>query len=187
MSATPGETETRNILLIGMRGVGKSTVANALADLLQWTLVDTDALIERQAGLSVRDIFTQHGEAAFRAMESRIVAEVCAKSRQVISLGGGAVLSPANRDTIRRAGAVIWLTAAPDVLIERMRRDIKRGLVRPSLTNRDWADEVRELTNARAPFYAEIAQIRIDTDNLTPAHIARAALEQLGLQEPPTA
>ncbi|MCA9243614.1 MAG: shikimate kinase [Phycisphaerales bacterium] len=171
----------RNLLLIGMRGAGKTTVGRLLANELQWEFLDTDAVIEQREQATIREIFATRGEAAFRAIEAQIVDETCANSGQVISLGGGAVLDTANREYIRRAGVCVWLSAKPETLIQRMANDDQRQ-ARPSLTSRDWADEVRELAASRAPIYAELATIRVDTDGRAPADVARAVLSQTGLR-----
>ena len=109
------------LLLVGMMGAGKSTVARLLADRLGWPVVDTDEIIEGWAGASVAEIFDHDGEAVFRAAEAKAIAELeQAEEPLVVSVGGGAVVSDANRRALRAAGTVVWLRARPSTLAARV-------------------------------------------------------------------
>ena len=90
-------------MLIGYRGSGKTVVGRLLAERRGWTFVDTDALIEAQAGISIAEIFAAEGEAGFRAREERVIARVAADRRRVLSVGGGAVLRQENVAQLREA------------------------------------------------------------------------------------
>ena len=98
-----------NVLLIGMPGCGKTTVGKCLADLTQRCFLDTDALIEQKAGKPIPEIFSAFGEAYFRALETEVLAAVCKESGRVISVGGGVVTVPENRDLIAQNSTVIFL------------------------------------------------------------------------------
>jgi shikimate kinase len=104
------------IFLIGYRGTGKTSVARQLADRLKFDCVDADVDIEGRAGKSIVAIFREDGEAAFRDVETVIVGELSRRRRAVIALGGGAVLRETNRQAIRAAGPVVWLTASVDTI-----------------------------------------------------------------------
>ncbi len=158
-----GHEQARNIILIGCRGCGKSSVGRELALRLGWPLVDTDERIETTAGRSIREIFEQDGEAAFRRLETKVIAQVALGSRQVISAGGGAVLSEPNRRTLRAAGLCVWLTAPPEELHRRMLGDPRSDATRPALTDREGLGEVRHLLEQREPLYAALAHHVVET------------------------
>lgn len=101
--------ETQNIALIGMPGCGKTTVGRALADLLGRPFYDADEQIETRAGRKIPDIFAQDGEAAFRRLETEVLAELSRQSGAVISTGGGVVTREENRDLLRQNSTIVWL------------------------------------------------------------------------------
>ncbi len=160
------------ITLIGYRGCGKSSVAPLLADRLNCDYVDSDVVIEQRAGRSVSDIFAQQGEAAFRTLETDVLADLLRRDCIVIAAGGGAILSESNRHKMRAAGPVVWLQASPITLAGRIAADEASGRTRPSLTGRAVVDEVTDVLDARRPLYAAAATLTIDTDELEPADIA---------------
>ncbi|MEX0712312.1 MAG: shikimate kinase, partial [Pirellulales bacterium] len=100
-----------NIVLIGYRGSGKSTVARELAGRLGWPWLDADHQIEERAGKSIAAVFAEEGEERFRDLESSLLAELVERDKTVLAAGGGAVLRPANRALLRSAGKVVWLQA----------------------------------------------------------------------------
>ena len=110
------ETETKNILLIGMPSCGKSTVGRILAEQTGRPLIDTDALIVERAGKSIPEIFAEEGEEAFRALETEVAAEVCKGSGQIIATGGGIVTRECNHDFIRQNSIVIFINRPPEQL-----------------------------------------------------------------------
>lgn len=168
-----------NIILIGYRGSGKTTVARTLATRLGWTGVDADELIEARAGRSIRDIFDQDGEAGFRRLEADIIREVCSSPRQVISVGGGAVLSPVNRGVLRQAGFCVWLTAPPEELERRIQADARTTATRPALTAYNAAEEIRRLLQEREPLYASLADHVVNTAGQPVDDVADAILRRL--------
>ncbi|MFM9115953.1 MAG: shikimate kinase, partial [Planctomycetota bacterium] len=101
----------QNLFLIGYRGTGKSTVARLLAERLSWQAVDADEVLEAQAGRSIQAIFQTAGETTFRDLESQVVAQLAQGERQVVALGGGAVLREQNRVALAGRGVVLWLDA----------------------------------------------------------------------------
>jgi shikimate kinase len=142
----------RSIVLIGMMGVGKSSIGRRLGARLGIPFVDADAEIERAAGMSIADIFARHGEAAFRSGEARVIARLLNGGPQVLATGGGAVMNPATRALIQEKGVSIWLSAEFELLL---RRISKRKAERPMLQTADPAATLRELLAAREPIYAQ--------------------------------
>jgi shikimate kinase len=142
----------RSVVLVGMMGVGKSSVGRRLGARLGVPFVDADTEIEKAAGMSIADIFARHGEADFRSGEARVIARLLEGGPQVLSTGGGAVMNPDTRAGIKAKGVSIWLSAELDVL---MRRINKRKTDRPMLQTVDPAETLRQLLIAREPFYAQ--------------------------------
>jgi shikimate kinase len=141
----------RSIVLIGMMGVGKSSIGRRLGARLGIAFVDADAEIERAAGMSIADIFARHGEESFRSGEARVIARLLSTGPQVLATGGGAVMNSATRALIQARGVSIWLSAEFELLL---RRISKRKAERPMLQTADPAATLRELLAAREPVYA---------------------------------
>jgi len=167
------------IFLIGYRGTGKTTVARVLAELWSWECIDADEEIERRAGKSIAAIFAEEGESMFRSLETAVVAELACRKRAVVALGGGAVLSEANRTAIRRGGIVIWLTATPETIAKRLATDVRTATQRPNLTTTGGFSEIKDLLAFREPIYRECATFVVDTENKKPAEIVDEIVAQL--------
>lgn len=161
-----------NLYLIGYRASGKSTVAPLLANRLSLACIDTDRLIEAELSEPISSYFASHGEPAFRQIESRIVMDVSSRSHQVVSLGGGAVLAPANQEAIRRSGKVVWLECPPGILAERLKKDQTQGAYRPSLTGLGVTQEIESVLKQREGVYRELADLVIDAGAKSPDQIA---------------
>jgi shikimate kinase len=142
----------RSIVLVGMMGVGKSSVGRRLATRLGIPFVDADAEIEKAAGMSIADIFSRHGEADFRSGEARVIARLLDGGPQVLAAGGGAFMNSNTRDAIRAKGVSIWLKADLDVLLRRIN---KRRNDRPLLQTADPGETLRVLLAEREPIYAQ--------------------------------
>jgi len=142
----------RSIVLIGMMGVGKSSIGRRLGARLGIPFVDADAEIETAAGMSIADIFARHGEAAFRSGEARVIARLLNNGPQVLATGGGAVMNPATRTLIQQKGVSVWLSAEFELLL---RRISKRKAERPMLQTADPAATLRALLAEREPIYAQ--------------------------------
>ena len=141
----------RSIVLVGMMGVGKSSIGRRLAARLGVPFVDADSEIETAAGMSIPDIFARHGEVYFRNGEARVIARLLESGPQVLASGGGAVMNADTRAAIKAKGVSIWLKAEFDVL---MRRIAKRKNERPMLQTDDPSETLRQLLITREPFYA---------------------------------
>lgn len=162
-----------NVYLIGYRGTGKSTVARLLAQRLGWTAVDADEWLEARASRTIRQIFAEDGEPVFRDLEAATIRELVRLDRQVVALGGGAVLREENRSALR-GGKTVWLTATPDALWKRISLDATTGERRPNLTNTGGVEEVRQLLAKREPLYRTSADWTLDTETRSPEEVAEA-------------
>ncbi|MBI2168102.1 MAG: shikimate kinase [Actinobacteria bacterium] len=157
-------------------GSGKSSVASECARLLGWPFVDTDAAVEADAGCTVAEIFAREGEAAFRAREREQLARACAANEpSVIACGGGAVLDVENREAMKVSGLVVWLTASPEVLTER----VGDGSERP-LFGDDPRGALERLAAERADAYAEVAEVAVDTSQMTIDDVAAEVISVVG-------
>jgi shikimate kinase len=171
-----------NIVLVGYRGTGKSTVARLLAAQLQWPWFDADVEIESRAGKSIAQIFASDGEESFRDWESRVVADLCARERCILALGGGAVMRPENREAILRQGRVVWLQASPETLWRRIQSDSSTAERRPDLTAQGGITEIIATLEARREIYRQCAHSEVDTQGKSPEEVANAILAQLNLR-----
>ena len=153
----------QRLTLVGYRGSGNTTVGRLVAQALGWAFVDVDAEIERRAGQSIASLFTTQGEAAFRDLESLVLAEVLASGRnEVVSTGGGCILREENRAWLRSHGGVIaYLEAPAAVLQQRLRQDQP---TRPSLTGTSAIDEVPRVLAEREAIYRRIASAIVPAD-----------------------
>jgi shikimate kinase len=174
---------TTRILLVGMMGAGKTTTGQLVAGRLGWDYRDSDADVEALTGLSVPALFARDGEAAFRTAEAEVLAAACHKETPtVLSVAGGAVLSPQNRALIRASGTVVWLRARPERLAQR----VGAGIGRPLLGD-DPAEAMARLVKERAPFYEELSDEVIDVDDLSPDDVADRVIAAAGLRDAPPA
>lgn len=167
------------IVLVGLMGVGKSTVGKRLAHRLGLPFVDADNEIEEAAGMSIADIFAQFGEPYFRDGERRVIQRLIDGRPKVIATGGGAFVNDATRALILSDALAIWLDADIDVLVERVRRRDTRPLLR----GKDPATVLRELAAVRNPLYAQ-AHIRVPSNNAPHEATVRAILDAIGYGAP---
>jgi len=174
-SNTPASSRIR---LIGYRGTGKSAVARLLALRLGWDWVDADVELELRAGKSIAAIFAADGEAAFRDLESAILAELVRQERRVLATGGGVVLRAENRELLRSGAKVVWLKAMPETILRRLSDDWTTAARRPNLTT-GGLDEIRDMLARRTPLYRQCADLEIDTEEKTVAEVAAEILGQL--------
>ncbi|HTW08797.1 MAG TPA: shikimate kinase [Acidimicrobiales bacterium] len=180
MGPQPAGVPARRLFLVGMMGAGKSSVARSLVARTGWPSVDTDKLVEQAAGMTVPDLFREAGEDAFRAAESRAVAEAAAMPEPVVvSVGGGAVLRPENRDVMRVAGTVVWLRARPSTLAVRVGRGEGRPLLAAVGPDSSLEAVLAGISASRDSLYQEAAMLVIDVDGLSAAQTADAVLAQL--------
>jgi len=164
------------LFLIGYRGSGKTTVARLLAERLGWIWSDADDVLEARHGRSIRQIFAEEGETGFRDKEAALLAEFCNLQQHVVATGGGVVLRPENRQRLREAGRVVWLTADAQTLWRRLEHDAATTERRPALTVGGLA-EIEELLAVREPLYRACADLVVDTTGRSAAAVADAILK----------
>ena len=161
------ERVRENVVLIGFMGTGKSTIGRQIAQRLGFQFLDVDHLIVEREGAPVAELFAQHGEAAFRRLETQTLNSLHHLRRCVIASGGGSVVREENRACLRQLGFVVGLTASEEVIFERVSRNTKR----PLLHTADPRGTIRALLAERAEAYAATAQFVVDTSALTPPAI----------------
>lgn len=179
----PQQARHPNLVLIGYRATGKTSVGARLAEMLHCPFVDLDQVLVRQAGRSVADIVAQGGWAEFRRLEKELVARYGDARGQVLATGGGVVLDPDNVAALKENGILIWLTANPAAIQARLAQDQPRDANRPSLTGGDTIREVIEVLEERAPLYQAAAQIIIDTTHNSVAQVVELVLAALKSEE----
>jgi shikimate kinase len=167
------------IALVGLMGAGKSSVGRLLARRLRLPFVDCDDEIEQAAGASIAEIFEQFGEAWFRDSERRVMARLIEGGPKVIATGGGAFIDEHTRRVMLDRCTVVWLSASPDQLVER----VGRGRRRPLLDGPDPASVLRDLAEARNPIYAQ-AHLTIASDSLPVERVADAVVAALRQTRP---
>lgn len=166
-----GEAEmSRNIILIGMMGTGKSTVGTLIAEALDFEFVDLDQWVTEQEGRSIPEIFTDKGEEYFRSVESAVLIEALQAEGRVISTGGGAVLASHNRSVMLENGFVVALTATAEDIISRVSGDINRPLLAGNAEER-----VRRIMEERRDAY-RFAHCTVDTTDKNAAQVSQHIL-----------
>lgn len=162
-----------NLVLIGYRGTGKSTVAELLATSLGWKAISTDAQIVEKAQHSIPDIVASHGWDHFRNLETEVCLALKDRDRLVIDTGGGLILRPENVEALQPNSLVFWLTAAVTTITRRISDDTQR----PALTaGKTFVEEIQEVLTERTPKYQAAADHIIATDDLSPETIASQIL-----------
>ena len=168
-----GVVDGRHLVLVGLMGSGKTTVGRVVAQRLRRELFDSDVMIEAREGRTVRAIFAEDGEDAFRAIETDVLVEaLAADDKAVIAAAGGVVLRPENRAALRDSGArVVWLRADPATLVER----VKGGVHRPLLDD-DPRGTLERMYAERSDLYREVADAIVMVDNRSVNEIVEAVL-----------
>jgi shikimate kinase len=158
-----------SVILIGYRGSGKTSLGRKLADRLWQPFVDSDQEIVKRAGKTIREIFEQDGEAAFRDLETEVVLDLAGRAEHVIALGGGAVLREQNRAAIKAGGhRVIYLRCDPAELHRRIHADTETAANRPNLTPLGGGiAEIEKLLHEREPIYQEMMHAELDVTHLS--------------------
>lgn len=174
MSGAAIPARERTIALVGLMGVGKSTVGRRLAKRLGLPFEDGDHAIEDAAGMAVSDIFDQFGEAEFRAGEARVMRRLLEGPRIVLATGGGAILNPETRTLLKERAVTIWMRADLDVVVSR----VQRRDTRPLLRGRDPRKALATLAEARQPIYAQ-SDVTVDVGGGAHGEAVEAILKAL--------
>ncbi|MHB1138964.1 MAG: shikimate kinase [Microthrixaceae bacterium] len=161
------------LVLVGLMGAGKSTVGRLVADALGRELVDVDVAIEARTGRTVRELWEDGGEAAYRGLERATVLDSLTRADVVVAAPGGVVLDPEVRAALEPA-RVVWLRADPEVLGARVRAGDHRPLLGP-----DPAADLADMSQARAGLYASVADLVVDSDAAGPGATASRILAWL--------
>ena len=162
---------------MGLPGSGKSTIGRQLARRLDIRFVDSDLVIERRIGCSIREYFEREGEAAFRDLEQEVINDLTQNGTGVLSTGGGVVLRQANRDHLRQRCQTIYLHSAPEEVFRRLRNDQNRPLLQVA----DPLARLKELYLARDPLYREAAHFVVETGRPSVSTLVNIILMQLEL------
>lgn len=165
-------SDTRNIVLVGFMGSGKSSTGRYVAEKLGRPFLDLDTEIERREGRPIPDIFAKNGEPYFRQLERALVQELSARDRLVIAPGGGIVVNPDNVRDFAARGLVINLRVSPEWVLKRVGQDPNR----PLLQGGDPLQRIRELMEKRRALYAAVPH-QIETDGLTPETVGDLVLD----------
>lgn len=170
----PGLALDRPIVLVGLMGVGKTTIGRRLASVLGLPFLDADAEIEAAAGCTIEDMFARHGEAAFRDGERRVIARLLSGAPMVLATGGGAYMDPETRRLIKERGLSIWLRADLELLLRR----VSKRANRPLLKRGDPRAIMTDLIERRYPVYGE-ADLVVDSRDGPHDQMVRAILNAL--------
>jgi shikimate kinase len=165
----------RSIVLVGLMGAGKTTIGRRLATRLELAFIDADTEIESAAGKAIPEIFTDHGEEAFRDGEKKVIARILQSGPQVLATGGGAFMDAETRCQILQHGISVWLKANSKLLLKRVS---KRG-GRPLLQGGDPKEILNRLVAERYPVYAE-ADITVESKDVPHMHIVQSIFDALG-------
>lgn len=152
----------KNIVLTGFMGTGKSSVGRHLANELNIKFIDTDDLIEKEAGICINEIFAKFGETYFRRLESKVINEVSSDTNMVIATGGGVIVNPLNLEALKKNGIVVCLTASIEIILSR----VGIGDERPLISEGDKKEAISNLLKVREPFYKK-ADFIVDTSAKT--------------------
>lgn len=171
-----GEAASRNVFLVGPMGSGKSAVGKQLARLLRMPFVDSDTEIERRTGVDIPLIFDKEGEPGFRIRERETIADLVTRRGIVLSTGGGAILLPENRALLKAHGTTVYLETSVAQQAVRVRRGERRPLIAGVA---DPAARLAALMAHRAPLYAEVAAVTVQTDGNQLKDVLRRVVEGL--------
>ncbi|OQY58682.1 MAG: hypothetical protein B6245_10610 [Desulfobacteraceae bacterium 4572_88] len=168
-----------NIFLIGYRCTGKTSVGKALARQIEWPFMDSDSEITRACQMTISRMVSKHGWDFFREKERETLGQLCGLYSYVIATGGGVILNPQNVSDMQENGAIIWLKARPETVLERMLQDKITKDQRPALTSEGFFKETEKTLAVREPLYEAAKDFSINTDDLDTDDICRAIIRTL--------
>lgn len=165
----------QNIVLIGFMGTGKTTISERLSKMYGMEIVDMDQVIAQREGISIPEIFRIHGEEYFRSLETGLLIELQSKDNMVISCGGGAAMRERNVAEMKKNGKVVLLTASPETILER----VKDNDDRPLLKDRKTVEGISELMEIRRAKYEAAADVIIETDHKSVEEICKEIMNKI--------
>ena len=168
--------EKRNVFLIGPMGAGKSTIGREIADRLHLEFFDSDQEIERRTGADIAWVFDLEGEEGFRKREETVIEDLSEKQGIVLATGGGSVISTNVRNHLSARGIVVYLETTIDKQVARTQRDRRRPLLQ---TSEEPRTVLENLAVERNPFYEDIADIIVQTDDQSAKVVAHKIIERL--------
>ena len=168
-----------NIVLIGYRCSGKTEVGKILARELEKDFLDTDELIEDNAGCSIEAIISRDGWNHFREIEKSLIEKVSRRNNLIIATGGGVVIDEDNVKNLKKNAWIVWLNGESEVLRERMDKEQRSGKIRPSLTGEDSLEEIKQVMDVRIPLYEKTATFVVDTSTVTSAEVAALIIKNI--------
>jgi len=168
-----------NIVLIGLRGSGKTTVGKILAQKLGRELIEMDKLITRKAGLTIPEIVARHGWGKFRDIEEEITGEVAGQNNIINASGGGVVTRENNIIKLKASGVMVWLQASVDTLVSRTGEDTGRP---PLVEGRNQREDMEITLKERRPLYQQAADLTVNTENKTPEEVADLVINLLAVR-----
>lgn len=163
----------KNIFLIGFMGAGKSSIAKVLVEKLSMKLIEMDARIVEEQGMTINDIFANYGESHFRDIESKLILDIGDEGNSVVSCGGGVVVRNENTEYMKKNGIVIYLSATPETIYDR----VKDGTDRPILNGHMNVEYIAELMEKRRLLYENAADCTVKTDGKTVEQIVEEIVD----------
>lgn len=164
-----------NIMLIGFMGAGKTTVSNYLSKMLEMDQVDTDAMIVKWMDMPISNIFGEFGEPYFRNLETNTLYALRERKQLIVSCGGGIVLRQENVDIMRSRGVVVWLTATPETIYDRVHTSNERPLLNGNMN----VPFIREMLAKREAIYQNAADVLVPTDGLSVHEICELLVKRV--------
>jgi shikimate kinase len=168
-----------NVVLIGYRATGKSTVGRILSAKLKITFWDTDAMIEKSMAMPIKEIVALHGWDFFRAKERETIKYLTQKEDGVIATGGGVVLDEENVKSLKLAGVIIWINAPLQDIIDRLKKDAQNIATRPQFTSGNIIQETIDIMRQRLPLYESAANHTVDTISKSAVQVAEEIYQYL--------
>ena len=168
-----------NVFLVGFMGSGKSTIASYLAENYGMEIIDMDQLIVEREGMAIPDIFAQKGELYFRDVETSLLIEIQGEQNKVVSCGGGVVLREKNIQAMKKSGQVVLLNAKPETILERVKDDDNRPLLRGNKN----VQFIRDMMEKRQPKYEAAADLVIHTDGKSADEICKEIISNVKINK----
>ena len=172
-----------NLIFIGFRGTGKSSVGKSVAKQLDREFVDVDVYIEKNESKSIKEIFAEGGENSFRKLELHAIEKLCKSDKMVIATGGGAVINDINVTNMKQNGFIVLLESDPEIIYARLNQDTDRYSQRPGLTEKEPRDEIRHLLSIRHELYHKNADLVLDTSSETIEEISKKVVEKFYISD----